>query len=132
MEEGLYVLLFLLIFCPVMYLLYRQGLVMTKSIRAILFVFRPGKNGDKVSLNSCTGWVRHRGRFQESRTYLFSLDAKLSKGTVEATLLDQKKQPLLKLNPEFPSQSIDLDGKSRYYLRWEFKSATGKCELRWL
>lgn len=59
------------------------------------------------------------------------LDAQLSKGDVELQLLDQEKQPLLKLNRQLMSQTIDLDGKSRYYLRWEFKEATGKCELRW-
>jgi len=71
------------------------------------------------------------GRFYESRTYTFVLDAQLSKGDVELLLLDKKKQPLLKLNRQFPSQTIDLDEKNRYYLRWEFKNASGKCELRW-
>ena len=71
------------------------------------------------------------GRFYESRTYTFVLDAQLSKGDVELQLLDKEKQPLLKLNRQLMSQTIDLDGKSRYYLRWEFKEATGKCELRW-
>ena len=107
------------------------GVATTKSISAILFVFQPGKNTDKATLDSCTGWVRHTGRFYESRTYTFVLDAQLSKGDAEVLLLDQKKQPLLKLNQQFPSQTINLDGKSRYYLRWEFKRASGKCELRW-
>ncbi len=107
------------------------GIATIKSIRAILFVFRPGKSGDRVALNTCTGWVRHMGRFYESGTYTFVLDAQLSKGDVELLLLDKDKQPLLKLNNQFTSQTIDLDGKSRYYLRWEFKGATGKCELHW-
>ena len=90
------------------------------------------KNVDKARLDACTGWVRHMGRFYESRTYAFVFDAHLTKGDVEVLLLDKKKQTLLKLNRHFPSQTIDLDGrKSRYYLRWEFKSASGKCELRW-
>ena len=110
---------------------YFLGTATTKSIRAILFMFYPGKNGDRATLNTCTGWVRHMGRFYESRTYAFVLDAQLSEGDVNVLLLDKKKQPLLKLSKQFPSQAIDLDGKSRYYLRWEFKSASGKCELRW-
>lgn len=107
------------------------GIATTKYIRAVLFVFRPGKSGDRVTLGSCTGWVRHMGRFYESRTYTFTLDAQLSRGDVELLLLDCKKQPLLKLNRQLTSQTIDLNGKSRYYLRWEFKSATGRCELCW-
>jgi len=71
------------------------------------------------------------GRFYESRTYTFVLDTQLSNGNVELLLLDKKKQPLLKLNRQFSSQTIDLDEKNRYYLRWKFKNASGKCELRW-
>ncbi len=107
------------------------GIAEAKSIRAILYVFRPGKSRDRVALDTCTGRVRHMGRFYESRTYTFTLDAQLSKGDVELLLLDQKKQPLLKLNRQLTSQTIGLNGKSRYYLRWEFMRATGKCELRW-
>lgn len=112
---------------------YYWGAIATiKCIRAILFVFLPGKNGDKATLDACTGWVRHMGRFYESRTYTFALDAQLTKGDVEVMLLDKEKQTLLKLTRQFPSQTIDLDGeKSRYYLHWEFKSASGKCDLRW-
>lgn len=107
------------------------GIATIKRIRAVLFVFQPGKNGDRTALESCTGWVRHMGRFYESKTYELVLDAQLSKGDVEVLLLDKKKQPLLKLSKEFPSQAINLDRNSRYYLRWEFKNASGKCELRW-
>ena len=104
----------------------------TKCIRAIAFAFLPGKNRDLATLDACTGWVRHMGRFYENRTYSFVLGAQLTEGNVEVLLLDKKKHTLLKLNSQFPSQTIDLDRKeSRYYLRWEFKSASGKCELRW-
>lgn len=94
-------------------------------------MFRPGKNGDRATLNACSGWVSHMGRFYESRTYEFVLDAQLSKGDVEVFLLDKEKRLLLKLSKQFPARTIDLDGKSRYYLRWEFRSASGKCELHW-
>ena len=107
------------------------GIATTKSICAVLFVFHPGKNGDKAALDSCTGWVRHRGRFYESGTYTFVLDTQLSSGSAEVFLLDHNKRPLLTLSKQLPSQAITLDGKSKYYLRWEFKHASGKCELRW-
>ena len=110
---------------------YWGAIAVTKCIRAILFVFVPGKNGDKVTLDTCTGWVSHMGRFYESRTYSFLLNTQLSKGNIEVLLLDKKKQPLLKLNEQSPSHTIALDGKSRYYLRWEFRSASGKCKLQW-
>lgn len=111
---------------------YWGAVAETKCLRAVLFSFLPGKRVDRAALNACTGWVRHMGRFYENRTYEFVLDAQLTNGDVEVQLLDQKKQPILKLNRQCPSRTIDLDGeKSRYYLRWEFHGATGKCELRW-
>lgn len=122
---------FILLFCTVMYLLYIKGLAASKSIQAILCVFRPGKDADRVTLDSCTGWVRHVGRFHGDRTYEFTFDCQLSKGDAEVFLLDRHKQQLLKLNRQFPTGRAELGGKSIYYLRWEFKNATGKCELHW-
>lgn len=113
------------------YLLYREGLAVTKVIAAVLFVFRPGKHGDSASLDSCTGWVRHAGRFRQSGTYRFCLDCRLSKGSAVVTLLDRQKRELLRLSQGHPTGKIELNGTARYYLRWEFKQATGNCELRW-
>lgn len=111
---------------------YWGAIATSKCLKAILFAFLPGKNRDKATLDACTGWVRHMGRFYESRTYTFVLDARLTKGDAEVLLLDQKKQPLLKLNRQVPSRTIHLDGETgRYYLRWEFQGASGKCELHW-
>lgn len=110
---------------------YFECLAAVKCIRAVLFVFRPEKNRDRVTLEACTGWIRHRGRFWESKTYTFVLDTRLSKGDVEVFLLDPQKQPLMKLNRQSSSRSILLNGNSRYVLRWEFRQASGTCELRW-
>lgn len=123
--------LFVLAVLAAVYLLHRQGFGVSKSVAAVLFVFRPGKDADKVTLDSCSGWVSHAGRFRESRTYAFALDGRLSKGDVDVVLLDKKKQPLLKLDRQSPAAQAELDGNSRYYLRWNFKNATGKCELHW-
>lgn len=131
MNQWLYFAAFMALFCAIMYLLYCRGVAVSKCIRAILFVFRTGKDTDRVTLDSCTGWVRHVGRFHESRTYEFILDAHLSKGDAELCLLDKQKRQLLKLNRQFPAGRVELNGTSRYYLHWEFKNATGKCELHW-
>ena len=118
-------------FAALIYLLYRQGFAVTKSIAAVLFVFQPGKHGDRVSLDSCTGWVRHAGRFRESRTYSFRFDCQMSKGDAEVILLDRQKRELMRLNSQKTTGELALNGDARYYLRWEFKSATGKYELLW-
>lgn len=117
--------------CAVMYFLYGRGIAVSKNIRALLFMSRPGKNADKVDLDSCTGWVQRVGRFHESSTYELILNTQLSKGKAEFSLLDRKKRPLLKLNRRCPSSRAELYADSRYYLRWQFINATGECELRW-
>ena len=111
---------------------YWGAVAVVKCIRAVVFSLHPGKDGDKVTLTSCTGWVRHMARLYEKRTYTFTLDARLAKGDAEVWLLDKSKTPLLKLTPQAPAQTIALDAaKSTYYLRWVFKHTSGSCNLRW-
>ena len=117
--------------CAAIYLLYRQGYVVTKSIAAVLFMLRPGRNSDKATLNSCNGWVRHRVRFRESGVYSFTFDSQLTGGDAEVLLLDKNHRQLLRLNRYLSAGQTEIDKTARYYLRWEFKSATGKCELNW-
>lgn len=124
-----YHLIIFLVLGAVIYFLYTQGLAVTKSIAAVLFVFRPGRNADRVKINSCTGWVRHMGRFRQGRTYEFSFETRLSKGEAEVSLLDRDKRPLLRLNGQSPAGTIKLE--KRCYLRWDFQNATGQCELSW-
>lgn len=126
-----YYLIVFLALGAVVYLLYSRGLAVTKSIAAVLFVFRPGRNADRAELNSCNGWVRHMGRFRQDRAYEFSFEARLSKGEAEASLLDRDKRTLLKLNRQAPTGTIKLEESGRYYLRWDFQNATGQCELSW-
>lgn len=124
-----YYLIFFLVLGAVIYFLYSQGLAVTKCIAAVLFVFRPGRDADRVKLDSCSGWVRHMGRFRRDRTYEFSFEARLSKGEAEASLLDRDKRPLLRLSRQSPTGTIKLE--QRCYLRWNFQNATGQCELSW-
>lgn len=131
MNNWLYPAVLAVPIVTVIYLMYCKGFGVAKRIAAVVFVFRPGKNADRAVLNSCTGWVKHVGRFRESRTYEFILDVQLSKGNAEVALLDKKKRQLLKLGQESAAGEIELDAKEKYYLRWDFKSATGRCELHW-
>ena len=112
-------------------LLCHQGYVIRKRIAAVVFLFRVGKNCDKVSVNSCNGWVRHLRRFHKCRVHEFTLECQLSRGELEVSLLDEDRRTLLRLNPASPSGSIVLDAKHRYNLLWKFDHVTGKCKLHW-
>lgn len=81
---------------------YFRSIAVSKSITATLFVFRPSRDTDRVTLNSCTGWVKHMGRFSESRTYEFTLGTQLSKGDVEVILIECKKGILNEVEPAVP------------------------------
>lgn len=111
--------------------LYRRGLMTAKSITAAFFLFRPGKDQDQASLNSCSGWVRHMTKFRETGVYRFSLNLQLSDGSAEAILLDRKKCVLLHLNRRLRTGTAKLEENGRYFLHWDFEGATGTCELRW-
>lgn len=127
----LWLCLYLLAVGVVVFFLYSRGIAVSKSIRAILYIFYPGKNTDRVTLESCTGWTRHVGRFCESRVYEFAFHGHLTRGNVDVILLDKKKRQLLKLNQQNPAGKVEVDKKKQYYLLWEYYGATGKCELSW-
>ena len=122
---------FIVAACAGICFLYRQGIAASKQIQATLYIFQPGKGADRATLDSCTGWTRHVGRFHRSGTYKFILDSQLSKGDVDVVLLDREKQQILRLDRQSPAGSVEIDGENKYYLQWEFKNATGKCELHW-
>lgn len=111
--------------------LYFRSIMTSKCIAAILFAFRPGRDGDRLALDSCTGQVRHVGYFSESGTYTFAFDAHLSKGAAEVTLLDRGKRQLMRLGPQCPAGELELNAKNRYLIHWDLNGVTGKCELRW-
>lgn len=117
--------------CFVVYLLYRRGIVITKSVAAVLFFLRTGKTRDRAVLDSCTGWVRHRGRFGETGIYIFTLDFQLSRGDAAVSLLDGKRREILRLDRDSPGGTAELYRENRYDLRWKFKNATGRCVLHW-
>ena len=110
---------------------YRQGFLTSKRIAADLFVFRRSENGESATVDSCSGSLRHTVRFPESRSYQFHFHGGLSKGDAEIVLSDAKKQPLLRLNRCAPTGVVKLDKNNKYFLRWEFRKATGRCELSW-
>ena len=110
---------------------YRQGFLTSKRIAAALFIFRRSENGESATVDSCSGSLRHTVRFPESRSYQFHFHGGLSKGDAEIMLSDAKKQPLLRLNRCAPTGVVKLDKNNKYFLRWEFRKATGRCELSW-
>lgn len=131
MSKYLYIPAFAVLLCALVYLLYRRGLVTSKCIKAVLFLFQPGRSADRATVDACTGWVSHAGRFRGGQTYVFTLDMRLSRGEAAVLLLDSGKRELLRLDCHTPTAAVTLDGQSRYFLRWNFRDATGRCELRW-
>ncbi len=80
MSQYWYVSSFAVLLCALVYLLYRRGLVTSKCIKAALFLFRPGRSADKATVDDCTGWVSHAGRFSGGQTYYYLRYAPVKRG----------------------------------------------------
>ena len=114
------------------YVLYTQGLMVINTKRAVMFMGSiRGKSDCKAKFTMCSGSMKRVIRFEEDRTYNFSLNSKLTKGEMEVKILDSSKQPVITLSSSNSEAQLDADKKQRYYLVFLFKSATGSYELSW-
>ncbi len=116
-----------------LYVLYDRGYLPVKSMSAIHFIGNMGTGTNKASaaFGSATGQIRRVLRFKESKSYEFTFKGKISKGTVEACVLESNKIPELVLNDECPSGTIHAVKGQRYYLVIRFQNAAGEYTLSW-
>jgi len=116
-----------------LYVLYDRGYLPVKSMSAIHFIGNMGTGTNKASatFGSATGQIRRVLRFKESKPYEFTFKGKISKGTVEACVLESNKIPELVLNDECPSGTIHAVKGQRYYLVIRFQNAAGEYTLTW-
>lgn len=107
--------------------LYDQGYMIVKSTSAVVFI--GSARGNSARFTSCSGYIKRIVRFKDDGTYTFILDADLSKGDMSVELLDSAKQKIMQLNCANRSASVTVDKKKKYYLVFNFKSATGRYAL---
>lgn len=63
------------------YILYMQGFLVINSKRAVMFMGSiRGKSNCKARFTMCSGSMKRVIRFEENRTYNFSLNSKLTSG----------------------------------------------------
>ena len=111
-----------------MWLLYQNGLMVVNSKRAVSFV--GSDRGRRASFTACTGTIRRIVRFPQSKNLRMVFSPVLTKGSVAVELLDDRKQPLLRLDETCPTGSISVKKGQRYYLVFHFQSATGEYSLQ--
>lgn len=100
--------------------------------RAVMFVgFMRGKGRCGARFSSCDGYIKRVIKLKENRTYHFVLKSELTKGTLSVEVQDSRKHTLIHLENNVRNASIEVDKKKRYYLVFEFQSATGNFELEW-
>ena len=116
-----------------LYVLYERGYLPVKSMSAIHFIGSMGAGTNKASatFGSATGQIRRGLRFKESESYEFTFKGKISKGTVQAYVLESNKIPELVLDNDCPSGIIHAVKGQRYYLVIRFQNATGDYSLTW-
>ena len=112
-----------------MYLLYLSGWMVLSSKSAVSFV--GSKRGTAASFSRCSGSIRRIVRFKESKTYTFTLDCALTKGSMTIMFLDPDKKEVLRLSGDQSNMAVALERKKRYTLVVRFEAATGRYGLRW-
>lgn len=110
---------------------YPPGMVVRKSIAAMVIIFRPGFDRDTATLRSCSGWLEHPLYYPGAGEYAFWIDCRFTKGNAWIELRDVQKHVVLRLDPKLSEGSVELQAGARYFLHWEFMNASGECELRW-
>ena len=125
-------ILFTILFCILMYVLYINGYMIVNAKRAVTFIGSiRGRGKCGASFHSCSGYMKRIMRFKESRVYHFELEVNLVSGEMVVEVLDREKKPVMRLDGNTPKAEIEVDTKKRYTLVFRFKSATGDFKMRW-
>lgn len=113
--------------------LYDRGYLAVQSKRALMFVGSMGFGGDAchARFSGCTGWLRRNVRFRGTEPVEFVLSASLSKGTVQALVLERQKRAVLVLDPACPRGTLRPVEKMRYQLVIRLDHADGEYRLEW-
>ena len=128
-----YVGIILVILGVLLYVLYDRGYLPVKSISAIHFIgnMSAGTNKASGAFGSASGQIRRVLRFKESKPYEFTFKGKITKGTVQAYVLESNKIPDLVLDNDCPSGIVHAVKDQRYYLVIRFQNASGEYTLSW-
>lgn len=127
MVEVVLLIILTVVMLGIFVFLYDQGYMIVKSTSAVVFI--GSARGYSARFTSCSGYIKRIVRFKDDGTYTFILDADLSKGDMSVELLDSAKQRIMQLNCANRSASVTVDKKKKYYLIFNFKSATGRYAL---
>ncbi|MBP3377120.1 MAG: hypothetical protein J6L96_00070 [Clostridia bacterium] len=123
MVEIVLLIIFAVVMLGIFILLYYQGNMVFKSIRAVTFIGSTKRNSARFS--SCSGYIKRVIKFKEDGIYTFTLDAELSKGDMSIELTDSSNKKIMQLDCSNRSASITAEKKKKYYLTVNFSAATG-------
>lgn len=114
-------------------LLYRNGYIPIRVVRALLFIGSTGirQNQCRARFSGCTGFIQYVLTFRKAEIILFSFDCAITKGSVQVFVLDKTKQPVLKLTPDAPTGQLRVVPHQRYYIKIVFDRADGSYHLIW-
>ena len=122
-------LVVVLLISLVLWLLYRGGHIVTRSMHAVSFT--GSLDGRKATFSGCKGTMRRIVRFEEARPYRFEIGMLLKKGELTAELWDRQGNILFTLTQDAPRAEFTPDPAMRYTLVFRFEKATGKYVILW-
>ena len=128
-----YVGILLVVLGVLLYVLYDRGYLPVKSMSAVHFIgsMGAGTNKANAAFGSATGKVTRVLRFKENKPFEFTFKGKITKGSVQAYVLESNKIPDLVLDNDCPSGVVHAVKGQRYYLVIRFQNATGEYTLTW-
>lgn len=117
----------------VFYILYINGYMIINAKRAVMFMgsMRGKNNSCKAIFSSCDGYIKRVIRFRKSQIYNAIFDCEMTDGTMTVELLDSTRQSILTLDDTRKSGQVFLNKNERYYLVFQFHSASGQYRLKW-
>lgn len=92
------------------YILYMQGLMVINTKQAVMFMGSiRGRSNCKARFTMCSGSMKRVIRFEDSRTYNFSLKHELQNGEMAVKILDSSKQPVITLDSNNIKARLNAD-----------------------
>lgn len=131
MGDVLIVIIIFILLAPVLYFLWINGYMSLNVKRAMLYIGKRGKNYRGATVDSCSGYVKTVFKVKESRNYQFALDLTQEKGNIFVEIHGSNKECAEIFDYNNKEKTIFLDCNKRYYLKFNYKQATGNVKLSW-
>lgn len=124
-------IILLIILAAVMTCLYLNGAFEFQIKAALVYVHKRLADGEKMTVNRCTGISRRVIKFKEDGKYEFSFETELTGGSAEVMILDSHRVEIARLDSDTARTTAAVNKGERYFLCWKFSHVSGELRIGW-